>query len=154
MLKSKVGKGFVLAGCVAAVVGVAVSANAFSHSWRGGMMMRHMDANGDGQITRDEVMPRLIRRFDQADANSDGRVTKDEVKARIHKRLERKIEHIFARFDANEDGEMTKPELEAQIDVHFKRIDQNQDGVVSQDELKEFRRGFRKHMRKFFLKDQ
>ena len=83
-----------------------------------------------------------------------GRVTKDEVKAQIHKRLERKIEHIFARFDANEDGEMTKPELEAQIDVHFKRIDQNEDGVVSQDELKEFRRGFRKHMRKFFLKNQ
>ena len=70
---------------VAAVAGVAVTANAVSHSWRGGMMLRHMDANGDGQITREEVMPRLVRKFDKVDANSDGRVTKDEVTDHVRK---------------------------------------------------------------------
>jgi hypothetical protein len=44
----------------------------------GGGMMRQMDANGDGKITRDEFVAAQLRRFDQMDDNKDGKLTKQE----------------------------------------------------------------------------
>jgi len=44
----------------------------------GGMMMRMMDANGDGKITRDEFVAGQLRRFDQMDENHDGMATREE----------------------------------------------------------------------------
>ena len=64
-----------ITGAVTALIVVgtlAVGANAFGRHWGGGMMMRHMDANGDGKVTRAEIMPRLTRKFDKFDANGDG----------------------------------------------------------------------------------
>ena len=40
---------------VVAVAGLAASASAFKGHWGGRMMMRHMDANADGKITREEL---------------------------------------------------------------------------------------------------
>ncbi|MEM7429655.1 MAG: EF-hand domain-containing protein [Pseudomonadota bacterium] len=154
MLKSKTAKLVAAVVCVTAIAGVAVTANAVSHSWRGGMMLRHMDANGDGQVTREEVMPKLVRKFDRVDANADGKVTQDEVSEHIRQRVERRVGHMFARFDANGDGIMTKPELEAHVDAHFKRVDTNKDGIVSQEEAGAFRDALRDHMRKFFTQGE
>jgi Ca2+-binding EF-hand superfamily protein len=42
------------------------------------------DANGDGQLTKDEMtkgMPRMASHFDEIDTNKDGFVTEDEIKA-------------------------------------------------------------------------
>lgn len=138
---------------IAIVAGLAVSASAFSGHWRGGKMMRYMDVNGDGKITRQEVMPKLSRKFDKVDANADGKVTKQEIGEHVRKRVVRKVEHIFARFDADGDGMMTKAELEAHVDQHFKKIDANGDGEISRDEVRSFRRAMRDHMLKFFDKE-
>jgi Ca2+-binding EF-hand superfamily protein len=43
----------------------------------GGMLMR-ADANGDGIVTREEVMARADARFDRMDANHDGVISPDE----------------------------------------------------------------------------
>ena len=42
-----------------------------------------MDANGDGQISRDEAKtaPRLSQNFDAIDANKDGSLSRDEMHA-------------------------------------------------------------------------
>ena len=78
-MQKKTKKIVIAAVAIAAVSGVALSANAAFKHWGGGMMMRHMDANGDGKVTKAEIMPRITKRFDRVDANSDGQVTKEEV---------------------------------------------------------------------------
>ncbi|NNF76833.1 MAG: hypothetical protein HKN05_02280 [Rhizobiales bacterium] len=135
---------------ITAVSGVAVSANAVSKHWAGGMMMRHMDANGDGKVTKAEIMPHLTKRFDRVDADKDGKVTKAEVGEHVRKRVERRIGHVFGQFDANEDGIMTKAELESQVDKHFARLDTDKNGEVNREEIGAFRDAMRAHMRKFF----
>lgn len=47
------------------------------------------DANGDGQLSKDEMskgMPRLAAHFDEIDTNHDGEVTTDELKAYFQSR--------------------------------------------------------------------
>jgi len=41
-------------------------------------MMRQMDANNDGKITKDEYVAAQGRRFAQMDENKDGKLTKQE----------------------------------------------------------------------------
>ena len=46
--------------------------------------IKSADADGNGMISRaeaDKAMPRLARRFDRIDANKDGQVTRDEMAA-------------------------------------------------------------------------
>jgi hypothetical protein len=45
---------------------------------QGGGMMRQMDANNDGKITKDEYVAAQGRRFAQMDENKDGKLTKQE----------------------------------------------------------------------------
>jgi Ca2+-binding EF-hand superfamily protein len=48
------------------------------------------DANGDGQLTRDEAkagMPRVYKQFDAIDANHKGFVTLDEIRAAVQTRM-------------------------------------------------------------------
>ena len=56
-------------------------------------------ANRACDRAREEIMPRLTRRFDKVDGNADGKVTKAEVEAHVRKRDERKVGHIFALLD-------------------------------------------------------
>lgn len=140
----------IAAVAVATASGLAISAKAMSKHLGGGMMMRHMDANGDGKITKTEIMPRLTKRFDHVDANNDGQVTQNEVGEHIRKRVQRRVGHMFERFDGNKDGIMTKAELESQVDKHFARLDTDKNGEVSREEMRAFRSAMRDHMRKFF----
>ena len=53
----------------------------------------NMDANGDGQISREEFGVRAVERFTSADANNDGTVTREERRAaRAAHRAERRGE--------------------------------------------------------------
>ncbi len=140
----------IAAAAIAVVSGLAVSAKAVSKHWAGGMMMRHMDANGDGKVTKAEIMPHLTKKFDRVDVNKDGKVTKAEVGEHVSKRIERRVGHVFSQFDANDDGIMTKPELQSQVDKQFARLDTDKDGEVSRQEMGAFRDAMRAHMRKFF----
>lgn len=44
----------------------------------GGMFMR-ADANGDGVLTREEMIAQATERFDRMDLNRDGKLTSDEL---------------------------------------------------------------------------
>ena len=50
-----------------------------------GMMMR-ADTNGDGVITRGEVIAQATQRFDRMDRNRDGKLTAEEME-RIGRRM-------------------------------------------------------------------
>ena len=50
------------------------------HRGHGGMM-KHLDADGDGKVSKAEALTAAEKRFDQADANKDGFITQDEAKS-------------------------------------------------------------------------
>ena len=74
---------------------------------RMGTAVKQMDANGDGEITREEVSnvatqrtEEALARFDDMDADGDGVVTQSERRR-----------SAFNRMDGNGDGQITKNEF-------------------------------------------
>ena len=65
--------------------------------------LARLDSNGDGQLTRDEVLAHSRTRFDRLDANGDGLVSPDEYGARLV--------NMFARMDTNRNGILEGDEL-------------------------------------------
>ncbi len=45
-----------------------------------GMMMKKMDADGDGAISKEEFMQHHEKKFAKKDKNADGKITEDEMK--------------------------------------------------------------------------
>ena len=66
-------------------------------------MFTQIDANGDGKLTRDEVLAHSRTRFDRLDANHDGLVSPNEYGARLV--------NMFARMDTNGNGILEGDEL-------------------------------------------
>lgn len=56
--------------------------------WNRDAMWKKMDANNDGQVTKDEFEKAHMMHFEELDANKDGKVTKDEQMAFHNKRME------------------------------------------------------------------
>ena len=48
---------------------------------RGGRMLKSLDTDGDGKISKAEALAAAAARFDRADANKDGFLTVEEMKA-------------------------------------------------------------------------
>ncbi len=113
------------------------------------------DANGDGQITKDEMQAAHEKmrqeHFAKADANGDGAVTLEELKAHMSKRMADKAERRMKRMDANGDGKITQDEAKARHgkkhDKMFSHMDENGDGMLSKEEfekMKEHHKGKKK----------
>ena len=73
---------------------------------RGGGMMRIMDANGDGKVSRDEFITGSLRRFDMMDADHDGQLTKAERQAAMEAMRARMEERMRERIQGGGDGGM------------------------------------------------
>lgn len=78
-----------------------------------GKMFDALDANGDGQLTQQELsnmheaMSRM--RFDGADADNDGEIAKQEFLDNAQKRAERMFDHMDANDDGVLDADEAKP---------------------------------------------
>ena len=123
------------------------------HGWREGRGERRLermtaifdevDANGDGEITKEEADAARETRFNAIDANADGAVDAEELVAyRLQQRAERRI----ARLDENNDGVLQIDELPMRTPP-FERFDLDENGVVTKTELQAAagRRGGRWH---------
>lgn len=86
------------------------------------------DANGDGIVTREEMLADVDARFAKLDANKDGKVSLEERKAFAEN------SRMGNRTDANGDGSITLDEQRAQANKRFDRIDTNHDGKIDQAE--------------------
>lgn len=124
--------------------GVTYTAMADNH--RGGQgvstMIENVDANQDGNITKDEIAAHRTERFLSADTNGDSLVSAEEFEAfadaeRERKRAERRAKR-FAKMDANGDGMISVEENAAakskRMDRMFDRMDKDDDGVISEAE--------------------
>lgn len=100
---------------------------------RGGKLQK-LDANNDGQLSRDEWKgkPKGFRRLDR---NNDNIVSREEAATarRAHGKRQ------FKQMDANNDGQISRAEWTGDAEL-FSRLDINNDGVIAKDERKSRRR--------------
>jgi len=96
-----------------------------------------LDADKDGFITPEEFGKRRIDALKTADANGDGELSQEELVAFIQKReFERRARSMSRRLDVDGDGKVTIVELERQNEKHLALLDTNDDGKVSPEELR------------------
>lgn len=138
--------------------------NATAPKGERGSYLKRADADGNGTLSRAEVeksMPRMAKKFDQIDANKDGQLSRDEMKAwrKTHKHAHRKADKAdrqartaerFKHADTNGDGKISRAEAEKnapRLAMKFDAIDANKDGQLTPDELRAYReaRHSRKH---------
>ena len=87
------------------------------------------DANGDGIVTRAEMLADTDARFAALDTNKDGKLDQAEVQAAGGMRG-----RMMGRADANGDGTITLEEQRAQASKRFDMMDTNHDGKLDQAE--------------------
>jgi Ca2+-binding EF-hand superfamily protein len=96
-----------------------------------------IDTNGDGAISRDEIIALRRMAFARLDADGDGGLTPAEVEAARAEAAERQ-ERLAARdpftLDANGDGVLSEAEF-AEATPGFDRADRDGDGVLSPAEI-------------------
>lgn len=130
------------------------------HGKRAGRMLQRLDLNKDRKVSPEELLQRASMTFLRFDANGDGEVTKDEIKSqRAAFRETRKLRHearaeadgkdgmkprhgmrrggmfpmgekMFDQADADKNGSLSKTELASAVDTAFKRFDRNGDGFI------------------------
>jgi hypothetical protein len=138
MMKKAVTTFATLAGLAMAMSGAhAMGMDAASGAY---MLMKRLDANGDGVVTMEEAGKAREQRFAAMDANGDGKVTVDEIDAMIDRKLQRrKIRmryRMLGMLDANGDGVIDKDEMLKAGQRHFMRADLNGDGRLDRRELR------------------
>lgn len=104
----------------------------------------HLDGNGDGQLTKDELSDVHWRRISESDSDATGGVTRDEVKAarpseHMLALLPTEAKPYFESLDADQDGLLSEDEVAEKLWDQIGDADGNEDGLVSLDELQEMR---------------
>jgi hypothetical protein len=107
--------------------------------------LTHADANGDGVVTKSEMVADSDARFAKLDVNKDGKISADERQAVKERRSERggkRIgrrggamgERMLGRIDTDKDGMISLEEQRVQATRRFDRVDANHDGRLDQAE--------------------
>lgn len=96
----------------------------------GGNPLKLADANGDGAVTKAEMLADADARFARLDANKDGKISKDERPGDGAGRGGR----MMTRIDTDGDGAISLEEQRAQATRRFERVDANKDGTLDQAE--------------------
>ncbi|WP_170558462.1 EF-hand domain-containing protein [Ruegeria atlantica] len=98
---------------------------------------QQLDANGDGQVTKEEMQAHRNQRFTNADTDGDGQLSVEEMQAAGQQKVNDRVTKMFERNDANKDGFLSEDELPKprRADKMFDRIDANDDGAISEEEF-------------------
>lgn len=149
-------KGFIAGILVAGAAVTATSALAMGSDFgprRGPVSFEMLDVDGNGEITLDEIENRAEARFKADDANGDGILSKDELIAAGQARVEQRVAKMIERFDKDGDGALSSEELPKpgkpgapdaaregkpgpdRAAMMFRAADSDGDGVVTEEEF-------------------
>ncbi len=140
-----------IAGIVLAAVAITgTSVLAAGPKDREPVSFQELDANGDGQITRDEMTAHRNARFTTADTDGDGQLSVEEMQAAAQKRSDERITKMFEEHDANADGFLSQDELPKprRADKMFDRIDADDSGSISEQEFADAKDKMGRHHKK------
>lgn len=139
------------------LVGAAVAATAGyardSERGPGGMEMRfeELDADGNGEITLEEIETRMQSRFTDADADGDGMLTRDEMIAAAQVQVEERVDRMLKRADTDGDGALSMDEMPKPrggwAERMFGRVDADDSGGISKEEFAQMREHRGRHGR-------
>lgn len=103
----------------------------------GGIMkiMKHADADKDGNISKDELNAAHQAKFKEFDLDANGTVTAEEVQKKLSERYARLAKKITRRFDKDRNGSVTEEEFMDSAASKLYRLDLNDDGIISKNEM-------------------
>jgi Ca2+-binding EF-hand superfamily protein len=109
------------------------------HGHQNQMSFETLDTDGNGEITRDEMMQRRTARMMEADADADGKLTVAELEEAMRKRAEARVAEMMKTYDADGDGVLVVEELSQspRSGRMFERIDLDKSGGVSREEFEQ-----------------
>ena len=157
-------KDLLLGAVAASLLLSGIAAPAFAakgeskHGERGAAMIERLDANKDGKVSLDEFKTNISATFKTFDADGNGQVTKDEIKARrdAFKDARKAVRdaadadkatarealqaaapfmlpgagRMFDRADTDKNGTLSEAEVLASAEKIFERRDTNKDGAI------------------------
>lgn len=108
---------------------------------------QELDADNNGEITKEEMQAHRKARFAKADADGDGKLSLEEMQAQAQERAKARAGKMMERHDANNDGflsedEMPKPRKAGKF---FDRMDADDNGSISEEEFAEAKARMQKH---------
>ena len=103
-------------------------------------LIRLMDADKNGVVSKDEFMTFMSKEFDRLDANRNGALSAKElsrsVLAQRNGRAELKeVEGLIKLLDRNHPGEVEKAEFLQFVGEEFDRLDADRSGTLTHQEL-------------------
>lgn len=96
-----------------------------------GDMLDAVDADGDGQLTVDEIAAYRAARIAEADTSGDGALSLQEFETLYQDMTRRPMVRAFQSLDADGDGSLTEAELDRRMARMIARMDRDGDGVLA-----------------------
>ncbi|PLW75033.1 EF-hand domain-containing protein [Cohaesibacter celericrescens] len=96
---------------------------------RGGDIIKMLDADKDGTLTKEELTTGLAAKITDNDTNGDGAVSLEEFKAEWAKLTQDRMVRAYQKMDRDGNGSVTLEELSEPATAMFDRMDRNDDGI-------------------------